>query len=1124
METVIDTLVTNLIFKGDRRELDKFDQGIKNLTGRIDNLAKSFTIAGGIGAAAMGVITKAGLGTEEALLSAKATFDLTEEQMRSLREEALRVGSQLPLNTDDIVKAQLEYGKLGASFKEIMRDTQAIAGAAVATGLHPEKVAEYARIIQNVFGGDLQEIMDIMLRIANRSPATFEAIGASIKFGGQSLADAGLDFATYVALLAGTAGAGRDVESVAQGLVAMWGRLAKSGEGIGRGGKIVTDAFESVGISMDDVNAAMDGTAEGFVQLLELINGANLSTAQLTALLSTLAGDTYASSISYVVQNPEAIRDLIAEIELAPGEVARQQKIIMSGASGALKQMMAQIDTLLNRLAELGALEALEKLARGISSFVGWLIKTNEDGELANKWLLQLITILTGGLSSLLAVGAALKIVSFILSGYAGIIMLAVKWQIAKRLANIAETAALYGMIAAEKVAAISKWLHTAATTALTLSFWRNTVAQGALRIGMLLGAAATGIAAAAQWALNAALIANPIGLVIVALVALAAAIFLPIPFLKTMRDTVLALWVSVRRLFTDMPGWVAIALAVLSPFIGIPLLMVRYWDELRVFVDEVLGWIIATSVAAWERIQLLLHAIGIVRGGTTVAPATSETGARVVEGIAERGEEGESIGIESILPGVTQSIIVLAAALLGLKGLIFSVKTAIQVWKITIVGVNLVLRVWGGLLTVIGKGHAFLTRQLWLTTAATNALSLSFWRNTATAAASRIAMLAGAVATGVWRATMLAGTAAVIVATAVQWAFNLAMAANPIGLIVIGIVALIAGLVLLVKNWDAVKEAVARAWDRIGGFSLALAANPIGLIVISIVALIAGLVLLVKNWDAVKEAVARAWDRIGGFSLALAVNPIGSIVISIVALIAGLVLLVKNWGAVKEAAAWAWDGIVRGFQWAWDRIGGFFGGIADWVKGAFRAFAPLLVLPLLMGRLWDSITEKMLGVWEKIEPITNAVSNVAGTIGSTVGELSSGVGGLASGIGSFARHAADTLHFQQGGIVPGSPAQAVSAILHGGEMVIPEPLVRALQGLSRGLPYAAPMPAVAMGGAGQTTTVYEDSRTFTISEGAIVVNATPDQDPEEIAQVVTESLRDQLQATTRAFDSGILR
>lgn len=51
---------------------------------------------------------------------------------------------------------------------------------------------------------------------------------------------------------------------------------------------------------------------------------------------------------------------------------------------------------------------------------------------------------------------------------------------------------------------------------------------------------------------------------------------------------------------------------------------------------------------------------------------------------------------------------------------------------------------------------------------------------------------------------------------TAAQWAWNASLLASPVTWIVLGIAAVIAGIVLLVKNWDTVKRAGAAAWDWI--------------------------------------------------------------------------------------------------------------------------------------------------------------------------------------------------------------------------------------------------------------------------------------------------------------------
>ena len=592
-ETLLDTLAVKLLFKGDRRELDRFERGIKNVNQRLNNLVRPLTIAGTAGAAALGLIGKAGLDTEKALLRMRAALGLTEEQMKTIREEALRVGSRLPLNTADIVRAGEAYGKLGATFQEILQDTPAIAGAAVATGLQPEQVATYARIIQNVFGGDVQENLDLMVRLANRGNARFAQLGESLQFSGQSAADAGLDFKTYIAVLGGVAGAGRSVESVAQGLTGMWARLAKANEDIGRGGAIVMESFEGVGISFEDVSAKMDGTAEGFVNVLSLINEAGLSTSQLTALLSTLAGDTYSASISYAVQNPEAIRELLDEAALAPGEIVRQQDIILSGASGGITTMIAQIDTLLNRLAESGTLTAIQNFTKAVSALIGWLTKTNEEKELVNKGFLRLISAFVMALAAMLVVAAALKVTTFALSGFVLLVKAArgVVWL--WRNALIATRIQL-GLLA------VQTWLAAVANSNFILSLRlaainvRGFVASLSLaKVAQLAGAAATGIASAATWAFNAALLANPITWIVLGIAALIAALVLLVKHWDTVKRVV-------RDFFDRYGNYVLAALAVVAPFIAVPLLIAKNWSRIVEIVggiwsrvnDTVRGWI----------------------------------------------------------------------------------------------------------------------------------------------------------------------------------------------------------------------------------------------------------------------------------------------------------------------------------------------------------------------------------------------------------------------------------------------------------------------------------------------------------------------------------------------------
>ena len=299
-----------------------------------------------------------------------------------------------------------------------------------------------------------------------------------------------------------------------------------------------------------------------------------------------------------------------------------------------------------------------------------------------------------------------------------------------------------------------------------------------------------------------------------------------------------------------------------------------------------------------------------------------------------------------------------------------------------------------------------------WLHVAATNSLILTYWRKIKTLAVHRIAMLASVIATGA--------------ATAATWLLNAALLANPITWIVLGVVALIAGLALLIKNWGAVSQAVGNAMS-------------------SMMDVIGGAIDWVKsNWPLL---------------LAILTGPFGLAVL----------------------AVWRFhDDVVDAFTNVKDFVVGIWQSIWDFIR---RVFDDIVEMP---GEIVDAM------------PGGSLLKNVAAVLPA----------------------------FQQGGIVPGSPDQAVPAVLHGGEAILPSPFVENLRRfLDGGMDAVSPAPVMAAVG-GASTGGYVDRRTFTsnIAEGAIVVNASPGQDPQEIAQVVSRELRDQMQSTVEAFDSGVMR
>ena len=135
----------------------------------------------------------------------------------------------------------------------------------------------------------------------------------------------------------------------------------------------------------------------------------------------------------------------------------------------------------------------------------------------------------------------------------------------------------------------------------------------------------------------------------------------------------------------------------------------------------------------------------------------------------------------------------------------------------------------------------------------------------------------------------------------AAQWALNIAMSANPLGLIIIGIAALIAIIVLLVTNWDVVKAAIIAGAKAVANWFIWLGGK-------------------------IKEIALKIWDQF----MSLLENPFFIAVSSLIApwlIAAGLII--KHWSKIKEFFIGLWETIkpiIDGIKGIGKFVGGKFG------------------------------------------------------------------------------------------------------------------------------------------------------------------------------------------------------
>lgn len=119
-------------------------------------------------------------------------------------------------------------------------------------------------------------------------------------------------------------------------------------------------------------------------------------------------------------------------------------------------------------------------------------------------------------------------------------------------------------------------------------------------------------------------------------------------------------------------------------------------------------------------------------------------------------------------------------------------------------------------------------------------------------------------------KVAMLASAIAIKVVTAAQWLWNAAMAANPIGILIIAIGALIGLGVLLWKNWDTIREKTVEIWSTIQDFFSGIWQNIVSIfknhwdIILAILFPAVGIPLLIaRHWDTVVEYFNKLWGAV---------------------------------------------------------------------------------------------------------------------------------------------------------------------------------------------------------------------------------------------------------------------
>lgn len=196
--------------------------------------------------------------------------------------------------------------------------------------------------------------------------------------------------------------------------------------------------------------------------------------------------------------------------------------------------------------------------------------------------------------------------------------------------------------------------------------------------------------------------------------------------------------------------------------------------------------------------------------------------------------------------------------------------------------------------------------------------------------------------------AATIAHSVATKAAAAAQWILNAALSANPIGLVIAAIAALVAVVVILWKKnetfrsaviavWNAIKAAAVAVWNFLasafkkwGLGILKAVTGPIGILVVT----------AAQHWSQIKAGAAAAWNAIRAAARA-AWNAIKAAMSAVWRAIVFLFklspvgIVAAHWQKIKSAAAGAWGAIKSAISRLWNGVIGIF-------KGTLGRFAEI--------------------------------------------------------------------------------------------------------------------------------------------------------------------------------------
>jgi len=507
-------------------------QAASSLSGRALGLAKSLApvaLAAGVFFASLAPCVGTAADFESAMAGVGAVSRATPEDMRRLSDAARELGSTTAWSAMQVAEGQKYLAMAGFSVQENIAGLPAVLNMASAGATDLGRAADISSDILSAF--DMQASQ--MPQVADTLTAAFASSNTSLELLGETM--------KYVAPVAEKAGVSL------QGTAAMAGLLGNVGikgsqagtalramlNGLAAPSSEAAKAMAALGVQTQDAAGNLRSPITILAEMAKATE--NMGSAQKMAFTKTVFGT-------------EAMSSVLALFDQAGAggitEYARQLE-----AAGAAAEIAGRQNDNLR-----GDQKALGSATESLSITLGSLLLP------AMRAVTQMVTAVVRGLDAL----AGHPVGRFLLGTVAAL---------------GAVTVAMTGL-------SLAVWAGSAAWAAFT-SMRLVVVAMEFAKV-----ARATSLWTAAQWLLNAAFTANPVGLVVVAIAALVAGIVALYNNCEPVRRVLDSVWESITRLWSGVVDFFSIlsgvgVVGVFAYYFNDAYQAVtRFWDGLKSLFD----------------------------------------------------------------------------------------------------------------------------------------------------------------------------------------------------------------------------------------------------------------------------------------------------------------------------------------------------------------------------------------------------------------------------------------------------------------------------------------------------------------------------------------------------------